>query len=134
MHFSYTVDDEGLVVKSTRHTADTLYNNHLGNNPSGVTPSTILVHGLLGEVCLSDSDCSILNSVCSTSQRCTCQPGTQPNDDGKICKFVDRNVPPTVLVGKFLSTLVNDHCFCIKIFLICSGRQKKYKFVADLKI
>ena len=93
-------DDDGLVIKSTRHTADTLYNNRL--SPALVTPSTILVHGLLGEVCLEDSDCSILNSVCSDSQRCACQPGTQPFDEGKICKFssVDTNVPPTVLVGK----------------------------------
>ena len=54
----FSLDDEGVVIKSTRHAQN--FGNNLVNVLSP-TPSTIMVHGLLGEVCIADSDCSIFN-------------------------------------------------------------------------
>ena len=92
---SYFLDNHGLVMKSTRNT-----NNY--NLIDGITPSTILVHGLLGEVCMSDQDCSILNSICdSFTKRCSCKEGTVPDALEKLCKKADRVVPPTMLISKW---------------------------------
>ena len=105
--FSFA-DNNGLVMKSTRNT-----DNY--NLIDGITPSTILVHGLLGEVCISDSDCSIVNSICDKpSKRCACKPGTVPDALEKMCKPVGREVPPTVLISKWPTQCVN-----LIIFLLC---------------
>ena len=100
LFISFILDDDGVIMKSTRHAGDN-FNNNLVNVLSA-TPSTILVHGLLGEVCIGDSDCSIFNSHCEpTFKRCACKPKTIAADHGKICKFADqRAIPPTVLISK----------------------------------
>ena len=100
--FPSNIDDEGVVIKSTRHAGN--FGGNF-NNVLSPTPSTILVHGLLGEVCIADSDCSIFNSHCEpTYKRCACKPDTVQADQGKICKFASeqRVIPPTVLISKFL--------------------------------
>ena len=63
---NFLLDDEGVVIKSTRH-ADNFGGNF--DNVLSPTPSTILVHGLLGEGCIADSDCSIFNSHCEPTYK-----------------------------------------------------------------
>ena len=91
------LDHPGLAMKSTRNSDN--YNNHIDGS---ITPSTILVHGLLGEVCISDNDCSILNSICDNfTKRCACKKGTVPDALEKVCKVAERVVPPTMLISKY---------------------------------
>ena len=99
INISQSIDDAGIVIKSTRQSGDG-YNNF--NNVLSPTPSTIMVHGLLGEVCISDNDCSIFNSHCEpTFKRCACKPDTIAAEQGKMCKFAEQRViPPTVLISK----------------------------------
>ena len=83
-------------MKSTRNSDNY---NHIDGS---ITPSTILVHGLLGEVCISDNDCSILNSICDNfTKRCSCKKGTVPDALEKVCKVAERVVPPTMLISKY---------------------------------
>ena len=96
--FFLNLDHPGLAMKSTRNSDN--YNNHIDGS---ITPSTILVHGLLGEVCISDNDCSILNSICDNfTKRCACKKGTVPDALEKVCKVAERVVPPTMLISKYL--------------------------------
>ena len=108
------LDHPGLAMKSTRNSDN--YNNHIDGS---ITPSTILVHGLLGEVCISDNDCSILNSICDNfTKRCACKKGTVPDALEKVCKVAERVVPPTMLISKYTcNTTWNKYCE------ICWGKQ-----------
>lgn len=77
-------DGSGSLYKSTRHT-----DNHLNQlNHMRPTPSTIVVHGLLGDICLRDDDCSVAYSICSSSRRCTCNHGSVTTDRGRACRPV----------------------------------------------
>ena len=98
IYIFFNLDHPELAMKSTRNSDN--YNNHIDGS---ITPSTILVHGLLGEVCISDNDCSILNSICDNfTKRCACKKGTVPDALEKVCKVAERVVPPTMLISKYL--------------------------------
>ena len=100
-------------MKSTRNSDNY---NHIDGS---ITPSTILVHGLLGEVCISDNDCSILNSICDNfTKRCSCKKGTVPDALEKVCKVAERVVPPTMLISKY-NTHINLEYEILVFILLC---------------
>eukprot|EP00094_Tigriopus_californicus_P000322 TCALIF_00311-PA protein Name:"Similar to Agrn Agrin (Mus musculus)" AED:0.20 eAED:0.20 QI:0/0.36/0.34/0.86/1/1/23/48/1678 len=56
------------------------------------TPTSIHVYGLLGDVCLHRSDCTVSYSIC-WNRRCTCPPRKfVPSPDGRVCTFAPNNV------------------------------------------
>ena len=118
-------------MKSTRNSDN--YNNHIDGS---ITPSTILVHGLLGEVCISDNDCSILNSICDNfTKRCACKKGTVPDALEKVCKVAERVVPPTMLISKYTPYLSREFgvntavSFCFDFLPRPSKKHKKIPFL-----
>ncbi|XP_071744325.1 agrin isoform X3 [Lepeophtheirus salmonis] len=79
------------LIKPTRDIQDAGFNNQY-QYPA--TPTSITVHGLLGDYCINDLDCSVHHGVCSETRQCICDTDYESSVNGRFCILSQEDQSP----------------------------------------